>query len=146
MPPLNPSTDQIEKCLPGQRIGFDLVKISQIADSIDQFGDLFKNRLFTKSELDYACSGEGMCAERLAARFAAKEAIIKALKLGNAGIGWREIEVRKLSDGDCNVALHGQVAKLAQTMGVTKIMLSLSHDGEYAGAMVAVLFAPGSVN
>ena len=63
-------------------IGFDLVQISQIEYSIRKFGQNFKSRLFTENELDYAYSGDDLCAERLAARFAAKEALIKALNLG----------------------------------------------------------------
>ncbi|MEY4883699.1 MAG: holo-[acyl-carrier-protein] synthase [Pseudomonadota bacterium] len=129
----------------GLRTGFDLVQISRIADSINQFGDRFKNRLFTETELDYANRGDGLGAERLAARFAAKEATIKALRLSNAGINWREIEVCKLPDGDCELALHGRVAELASEMGVAKISLSLSHDGDYAGAMVTMLCTPAGI-
>ena len=124
--------------LPWFRVGFDLVKISELASSIHHFGDVFKRKLFTKSELNYAHSGTGLCEERLATRFAAKEAVIKALQLSEAGIGWREIEVLKLPDGNCEVALHGLVAKLAKSMGVAEISLSLSHDGDYAGAVVAL--------
>ena len=139
---LKPYAGISENLSSGLRVGFDLVQISRIADSITQFGDIFKRRLFTQGELDYAHRSEGLCAERLAARFAAKEATIKALKLGNTGIGWREIEVRRLHDGDCEVALHGRVAQLARSMRVAQIGLSLSHEGDYAGAMVTVLFSP----
>lgn len=123
------------------RLGFDLVQVSQVADSIRHFGDAYLHRLFTQGELDYAHRGQGVvCAERLAARLAAKEAVIKALRLAEAGIGWREIEVRKLPDGDCDLLLHGRTAELAREMGVTHLLLSLSHDGDYAGAYVNVLF------
>lgn len=121
------------------RVGFDLVQISRIAGSIEQFGNRFTHRLFTQGERDYAHSGEGLYAERLAARFAAKEATIKALRLSEAGIGWREIEVCKLQDGGCAVALHGRTAELAKGMGLDQIALSLSHDGDYAGAVVTAL-------
>lgn len=124
------------------RVGFDLVQISRIADSIWCFGDGFKNRLFTADELAYADQGEGLAPQRLAARFAAKEAAIKALRWSNAGIGWKDIEVRKLPDGDCELALHGRAAELAKGMGMTSMSLSLSHDGDYAGAVVAVEFEP----
>jgi holo-[acyl-carrier protein] synthase len=122
------------------RLGFDLVQISRIAQSMERFGDAFKNRFFTDEELAYAQGGQGLTAERLAARFAAKEAVIKALKLSEAGIGWRDIEVLKRNDGDCELKLHGRVAALAARMGAGRILLSLSHDGDYAGAMVTVLF------
>jgi holo-[acyl-carrier protein] synthase len=78
----------------------------------------------------------------LAARFAAKEAAIKALRLANEGVSWLDIEVCKLADGDCELALHGKVAVLAGQMGVEQIALSLSHDGDYAGAFVTVLSRP----
>ena len=124
------------------RVGFDLVQISRIVDSISCFGDGFKNRLFTADELAYAELGQGLGPERLAARFAAKEATIKALRWSNAGINWKDIEVRKLPDGDCELALHGRAAELAKGIGMTSMTLSLSHDGDYAGAVVAVGFEP----
>ena len=124
---------------PGIRVGFDLVQISRIAESLHQFGDRFTQRLFTANELDYAHRSEGLCTERLAARFAAKEATIKALALGEQGIGWRELEVCKSDDGSCQIALHGRAAMLASQMGITQMALSLSHDGDYAGAIVTVL-------
>ncbi|HMA07543.1 MAG TPA: holo-ACP synthase, partial [Ramlibacter sp.] len=119
-------------------LGFDLVQVSRVAESIEQFGAAFETRLFTRDELAYAHAGQGVATERLAARFAAKEAVIKALQLSNAGIDWREIEVRKLGDGDCRVQLHGRVAAIAGHRGVSRILLSLSHDGDYAGAVVTV--------
>lgn len=131
------------------RMGLDLVHISRIVDSTAVFGERFKNRLFTRDELEYAESGgdggvsEGsQCAERLAARFAAKEATIKALNLGEAGVSWKDIEVRKLVDGECALALHGAVAEIARKMGLAGTSLSMSHDGDYAGAVVAMTFEP----
>ena len=106
---------------PGIRVGFDLVQISRIAESVHRFGDRFTQRLFTANELDYAHRGQGLCAERLAARFAAKEATIKALALGEQGIGWREIEVCKSDDGSCHITLHGQVSALASPLGITQM-------------------------
>lgn len=123
------------------RLGFDLVQVSQVAASIRSFGDAYRTRLFTPHELEYARRGEGCEAERLAARFAAKEAVIKALRLANEGVSWRDVEVRKLDDGDCEVALHGRTAELAHRLGVDRIELSLSHDGGYAGAFVSVLMS-----
>ena len=89
---------------PGMRLGFDLVQVSRIAESIEHFGAAFEQRLFTREELAYAHGGTGVAAERLAARFAAKEAVIKALQLSEAGMGWHDIEVRKRDDGDCEAA------------------------------------------
>ncbi|MDB5875427.1 MAG: putative holo-[acyl-carrier-protein] synthase [Ramlibacter sp.] len=122
------------------RLGFDLVQVSQVADSLQRFGAAYEQRLFTTGEIEYAHGGQ--TAERLAARFAAKEAMVKALKLGEAGVSLREIEVCKQADGSCEVRLHGRTAELAAQMGVGRILLSLSHDGDYAGAFVTVLQRP----
>jgi holo-[acyl-carrier protein] synthase len=125
--------------LNGVRLGFDLARVSGIAESIRLFGRRFTDRFFTSHELDYALSGAGQCAERLAARFAAKEAVIKALNLSEAGVGWRDIEVAKQANGACTVVLHGEARRRAASLGVRDILLSLSHDGDCAGAVVYVL-------
>jgi holo-[acyl-carrier protein] synthase len=121
----------------GLRMGFDLVQVSEMTHSVNTFGPLFMNRFFTAGELRYAESGARD--ERLAARFAAKEATIKALRLSEAGIDWREIEVAQLSEGGCELVVHGRVAEFAAQAGVTTLVLSLSHDGDYAGAVVTAL-------
>ncbi|WP_161974439.1 holo-ACP synthase [Piscinibacter terrae] len=114
------------------RVGIDIVQISRIADSLSQFGDRFTQRLFTSTELaDVAAR----LAPGLAECFAAKEAALKALDLCEAGIDWREMEVRRLADGTCRLQLHGKAAELA---GVSSdgIALSLSQDGHHAMAVV----------
>jgi holo-[acyl-carrier protein] synthase len=126
------------------RLGFDLARVSAIAESIRLFGRRFTDRCFTARELDYALSGVGLCAERLAARFAAKEAVIKALSLSEAGVGLRDIEVAKQADGSCAIVLHGAARRAADGMGVTNIQVSLSHDGDCAGAVVQALLDPGT--
>ena len=125
----------------GLRVGFDLVQVSQLEDSIRRFGDTFTHRLFTTDEIGYASQDAGVFAPRLAARFAAKEALIKALQLSEAGISLRDIEVVKLAGGDCRLQLRGRAAILAQDMGVRELLLSLSHDGDYAGAVVTARFS-----
>ncbi|MGZ5196162.1 MAG: holo-ACP synthase [Ramlibacter sp.] len=124
------------------RSGFDLTQVSAIDDSLRAFGKRFAQRLFTQHELDYAGSGRGTGPQRLAARFAAKEAVIKALGLSEAGVNWRDIEVVKLSGGECTIRLHGRVAQLATAMGARQLSLSLSHEGDYAGAVVTATFDP----
>jgi holo-[acyl-carrier protein] synthase len=126
----------MEQALP--RIGFDLARVSGIAESIRLFGRRFTDRCFTSGELDYALSGTGQCAERLAARFAAKEAVIKALGLSETGVSLADIEVVKLDDGGCAIVLHGAARRAAERMGAKRIQVSLSHDGDCAGAMVQV--------
>jgi holo-[acyl-carrier protein] synthase len=121
-------------------LGFDLAQVSAIEESLRAFGERFARRLFTPHELAYAGSGSGMRAERLAARFAAKEAVIKALGWSEAGVNWCDIEVVKLSDGACAISLHGRTAQLAAAMGDPRLSLSLSHEGDYAGAVVTATF------
>jgi holo-[acyl-carrier protein] synthase len=130
---------------PGVRLGLDIVQISGIEDSLQRFGAAFERRLFTPDELAYAHAGTGVAAQRLAARFAAKEAVIKALHLSEAGVDWRDIEVQRLPDGDCTVRLHGRARAAADAQGVARVLLSLSHDGDYAGAVATVLFSSPSV-
>ncbi len=132
-----------EQTFSGFGVGFDIVQISQVVGSLQAFGEAFRKRLFTRGELIYACCDERLCAERLAARFAAKEAVIKALQLSEVGVDWRDIEVIKQPDGNCYLQLHGYVAELALSMGATQWLLSMSHDGDYAGAVVIALgFTP----
>ncbi len=119
---------------PRPGVGIDLVRISSIRESIESFGEKFMRRLFTPDEIAYACSAPGCTAERLAARFAAKEAARKALRLD--GVGWRDIEVRRLPDGACELLLHGAARTAAQ--GRT-FALSMSHDGDHATAIVISL-------
>ena len=126
----------------GVRVGFDLVQVSGIRASIETFGDAFIDRIFTPGERAYACRGEAVRDERLAARFAAKEATMKALQLSEAGVGWREIEVSQLPAGGCELVLHGAALECATNAGVTSLLLSLSHDGDYAGAVVTALTQP----
>lgn len=124
-------------------VGFDLVALAGVRDSVAQFGERFTQRLFTDAELCYAYQGANLWPERLAARFAAKEATIKALNLSDAGISWRDIEVVKLPGGGCALALHGPVVAMSDAEGVTQWALSLSHDGDYAGAFVVGLCGSG---
>jgi len=118
------------------RVGIDIVQVSRIDDSLHQFGERFARRLFTEDELADAGTTPAQRAERLAARFAAKEATLKAFDLCESGIDWREMEVRRLADGSCALHLHGKAAVLAATNN-DDIALSLSHDGGYAVAIVA---------
>jgi holo-[acyl-carrier protein] synthase len=120
----------------GARVGIDIVQVSRIAESLASFGERFRRRLFTAGELAYADRSPALAAERLAARFAAKEAALKAFDLCEAGIDWREIEVCRQADGACRLALHGKAAAQACT-DPDSVSLSLSHDGDYAVAIVA---------
>lgn len=131
------------KALGGQplRVGMDLVEVRRIQASVDRFGDRFVRRLFSADEIAYA-SASARCAEHLAARFAAKEAAIKAFGLTESGVDWRDIEVRRDPSGACRLALRGRAAAAAKQLGVTHVALSLSHDGDVAGAVVTAICGP----
>ena len=124
---------------PRLRVGVDVVQISAVADSLAVFGERYKRRLFSNDEVAYAVSSPALAAQRLAARFAAKEAAIKAFGWSEAGIDWRDIEVRRAADGSCSLALHGKAAALVERSACTQIAVSLSHDGDCATAIVAAL-------
>lgn len=124
------------------RVGLDLVDIRRIRESVERFGERFMRRLFSEQEIAYATSQAVLTAERLAARFAAKEAAIKAFALSDVGTDWHDIEVRRDADGACSLSLHGRAAAAAERLGVVHIALSLSHDGDYAGAVVTALCEP----
>ncbi|HEX3476946.1 MAG TPA: holo-ACP synthase [Kofleriaceae bacterium] len=113
------------------KVGIDLVDVSRIAASIDAFGDRFLRRVFTEGEIAYARSAPALTAERLAARFAAKEAAKKALEL--EGVGWRDLEVARSPSGAPHLVLHGAARAAA---GTKSFALSMSHEGDHATAVV----------
>lgn len=117
----------------------DLVHVPRIEESLREFGERFTARLFTGDEIAYARRSAPEQAARLAARFAAKEATIKALSLSDAGVNWREMEVRRADDGSCSLVLHGRALEAARTLHVGRVLVCLSHDGDYAAAVVAAL-------
>jgi holo-[acyl-carrier protein] synthase len=117
-------------------LGVDIVEVAQVALSIATFGDRYLRRVFTDGELAY-CTAEGRDqAPHLAARFAAKEAAAKALRVGDSPLDWRWIEVVRRADGTCDLHLHGAMRALAKRRGVRDLRVSMSHDGAYAIAVV----------
>jgi holo-[acyl-carrier protein] synthase len=118
---------------PGLRMGLDMASVAEMQASIDQFGERFVERLFSPAERDDAASVPALRAQRLAARFAAKEAAIKAFGLSESGVSWRELEVRCDARGLFRLHLQGRAAMLA---GVQEAALSLSHGRGHAIAIV----------
>ncbi len=119
--------------LPPAAVGCDLVALAEVAESLDTFGDRYLARVFTDREVA-ACAGVDRVA-RLAARFAAKEAVIKALAITDAATPLPEIEV--VSRGPLpTLRLHGSMRALAAERGFTDFRLSLSHTDCHAMAMV----------
>ncbi len=113
-------------------IGIDIIELQRIADCIDRFGQRFLRRVYTPNELAH-CNGR---LNSLAARWAAKEAVAKALGTGIGPISFQEIEILKLASGQPTVYLHGQAQALCQAKGMSGFEISLSHSREYAIAFV----------
>ncbi len=112
-----------------------------MAESLERFGERFLRRVFTAGEIEYATSAPALSTARLAARMAAKEATVKALGLVD-GVGWRQIEVERAPSGACGLVLHGAAGDYARAAGVLSLSLSLSHEGDYATAVVVSQFGP----
>ena len=118
-------------------VGVDLVSVARMRESIEKVGARFLRRVFTKREIAYCSQSEASAAERFAARFAAKEAALKVLRIESA---WMEllpsIEVVRAPGGWCDLALKGDALTAARHRGVTHWSLSLSHEGNAAIAVV----------
>ncbi|HEV8308783.1 MAG TPA: holo-ACP synthase [Methylomirabilota bacterium] len=126
-------------------VGVDLVQIARIRRAIARWQDRFLERVFTPDELAYARRRRDP-AEHLAARFAAKEATLKALGTGlSMGVRWREMEVRRSRGARPTLALSGQTEALGMARGVRVLHVSLTHDGEYAMAHVVAEGPPGEM-
>ncbi len=116
--------------------GVDIAEVPRIRAAIERFGERFIQRLFTPGEIAYA-ERKANRYERYAARFAAKEAGMKALGTGwKRGVRWRDFEVVNLPSGKPTLKLHGVAEDYATRMGVTSIALSLTHTKDIAMAHV----------
>jgi len=116
--------------------GVDICEVRRIGASIVRFGDRFLERVFTKEEIRY-CKSKKNSVERFAARFAAKEAAMKALGTGaTRGVTWTSIEVGHAAGGRPILRFQGTTAQIAQQHGVRRISLSLTHTETQAMAMV----------
>ncbi len=136
------STGAVRPC-----IGVDLVDVDAIARSVADFGACFLDRFFTKAEQAACRQADGrLDAARLATRFAAKEAAIKALGLSEAGVRWTALEVAGGGSHEPRLVLHGPAlaAARARALAPDALALSLSHEGRLACAMVVGL--PGDAS
>jgi len=118
-------------------IGIDLVRIQRMADIINRSGEVFIKKLFTDREIELSSQENRIV--YFAMRFAAKEAILKALSIGwTDGVKGTDIEIKRGKLGEPLVTLSGKVGEVAARKGVKRVFLSMSYDSEYAIA-VAVL-------
>ena len=112
--------------------GIDIIEISRIKKVAEHHGERFLKRLYTESEVIY-CKGR---APQLASRFAAKEAVMKALGTGTKGVSWKDIEVVRQPGGPPQIQLHGTALEHAARLGIEQWAISLSHSREFAIASV----------
>jgi holo-[acyl-carrier protein] synthase len=118
--------------------GVDITDVSRIKAAVERFGDRFLERVFTPEEVRY-CTAKANPAERLAARFAAKEAGMKALGTGlRYGITWHDVEVVRQPGGRPAVRFSGKAAEFAERLGCKRAHLSLTHTAEQAMAFVVL--------
>ena len=116
--------------------GIDIAEVPRIRQSIERFGQRFLQRIFTAGEMRY-CDSKANRFERYAARFAAKEAGMKALGTGwSRGVRWRDIEVVRPKGQRPTIQFHGEAAAIAAKLGTKNIALSLTHTSEEALAHV----------
>ncbi|MBA3912719.1 MAG: holo-[acyl-carrier-protein] synthase [Acidobacteriales bacterium] len=116
--------------------GIDIAEVPRIAEAISRFGNRFLQRIYTEGEIRY-CDSKANRVERYAARFAAKEAAMKALGTGwNHGVRWRDIEVARKPGSRPTILFHGVAAGFAAKLNTARVALSISHTKEQAIAHV----------
>lgn len=116
--------------------GIDMAEVDRIARSIERFGRRFTERVFTPGEIRY-CESKANQAERYAARFAAKEAAMKAIGTGwNRGVTWQDVEVQRAPGGRPVIVFRGKAAEFFAKLGAKRAHLSLTHTAQFAMAQV----------
>lgn len=113
-------------------IGVDIIEIARIEKAVARWGDHLLNRVYTESELKLYRNEPSS----LAARFAGKEAVIKALSSQTTYLSWKEIEILSEPDGKPSLRLHGKAQSQARNLGLDRLDISLSHSKEHAIAFV----------
>lgn len=124
---------------PPIRIGIDLVDVGQVRDSMTTFGARFSERIFSSGERAACTRGGELDPSALAQRFAAKEAAIKAFDLGEAGVGWADIEVVGYDGAAARLRLNGRAARIASMAGAFEIAVTMSVSGDLACAILVAM-------
>ena len=122
-------------------IGIDIVEVTRIQEASRRWGTRFEQRVYTHQELTY-CGDTPSRYWRLAARFAAKEATLKALGTGlTTGMRWRDVEIQADAVGKPEIVLHGEVQRYAHERNISTAFVSMSHTNAYAVAQVTLCSA-----
>ncbi len=117
-------------------MGVDIIEVPRVRAAIERFGERFLRRLFTPGEIRY-CESKANKHERFAARFAAKEAALKAIGTGlSRGISWQDVEIVREPSGRPTLSFTGRAAEFAKRLGVRRSSVSLSHTEQVAFAQV----------
>jgi holo-[acyl-carrier protein] synthase len=120
-------------------IGADITECLRIARMIERHGELFIHRVYTPEEIRY-CQNRKQATQHFTGRWAAKEAILKALGIGwRRGVAWRDVEVRNDPGGRPIVAVGGQVKEAVERLGVAQVLVTISHCRTHATAYAIVL-------
>jgi holo-[acyl-carrier protein] synthase len=120
-------------------IGTDIVECLRIAQMIERHGELFISRVYTEQEIEY-CQCRKQSTQHFAGRWAAKEAVLKALGTGwRRGISWRDVEVRNDPSGKPTIALRGGARDVVEERGIAEMLISISHCRSHATAYALAL-------
>jgi holo-[acyl-carrier protein] synthase len=120
-------------------IGTEIVECLRIAQMIERHGEIFLARVFTQKEIEY-CSSRRTATQHYAGRWAAKEAVLKALGMGwSNGISWRDIEVRENSGARQSVALGGGARRVCEQLEIADILITVAHCRTHATAYATAL-------
>src|SRR5271165_4299328 len=113
-------------------IGADITECLRIARMIERHGELFINRVYTADEVRY-CQSRQQSTQHFTARWAAKEAVLKALGIGTRrGVAWTDIEINKVLSGQTGVSVRGAVKEVVEQLGVAEVLVSLAHCRTHA--------------
>jgi holo-[acyl-carrier protein] synthase len=119
------------------RVGIDLTSVTAVQDSIRTHAERYLERVYTDAEVSECRTPAGLDAERLAARFAVKEAAMKVLRpTDDDAVPWNTIEVHREDSGSVDIELSGRAAELAAETGIGELVASLTHEAEFAAAVV----------
>ncbi|MBH57402.1 MAG: holo-[acyl-carrier-protein] synthase [Planctomycetaceae bacterium] len=123
-------------------LGTDIIECLRIAKMIEKHGELFLNRVYTKNEIAYCSSRKG-ANQSYAGRWAVKEAVLKAMGTGwSRGIRWKDIEVVTDLSGKPHIAIHGVAEEICHELGITDVLISLSHCRSHATATAIAVGTP----